>query len=183
MKTINKYYNYKPSYKKESIGKWILYFIIGFLLLWIIGQWLKDTPDVLQPYFKKNRKLALEKEPNVSRGETVSKKAAEKIFKKRFQKIRPDFLKNNVTGMNLEIDIFNEELKLGIEYSGRQHYEFVPFFHKNKEAFLNQKYRDEIKRMKCQTEGINLIEIPYTVPLEDIESFIRLEAKKMGYDI
>ncbi len=92
-------------------------------------------------------------------------------------------LKNNVTGHNLELDLYNDELKLGIEYSGVQHYKFVPFFHKNYEHFLTQKYRDEIKRMLCEKNDIKLIEIPYTVKLKDMETFIRIEARKLGFEV
>ncbi len=188
MKTWKPWKTFKSNVSKSSTYTYSLWssllpFVLLFIILWILGRYLKDKPDLLQPYFKKQRNYQFDPSSKESKGEQISKQAAEKIFKKSFTKIRPDFLKNNVTGHNLEIDVFNEELKLGIEYSGRQHYEFVPFFHKNKEAFLNQKYRDEIKRMKCKSEGIQLIEIPYTVSLEDIESYIRVEAKKLGYDI
>ena len=53
-----------------------------------------------------------------------------------------------------------------------EHYKYTPFFHKNKEAFYNQKYRDELKRRMCKDNGIYLIEIPNTVKLEDIEHFL-----------
>jgi len=86
------------------------------------------------------------------------------MFQRPFRKQRPTFLNNPVTGgtYNLELDCYNEELQLAVEFNGRQHYEYVPFFHKNKEAFLNQKYRDEMKRRKCYERGILLIEVPYT---------------------
>ena len=74
-------------------------------------------------------------------------------------------------------------MKLAIENSGRQHYKYVPFFHKNYEDFLNQKYRDEIKKMLCKKNDIMLIEIPYTVKHEDIETFIRLESRKLNFKV
>ena len=109
-----------------------------------------------------------------SAGEIECRKALEKIFNKPFPKIRPSFLNNPVTGgsNNLELDCFNEELKLAVEYNGRQHYEFIPFFHKNRESFLNQKYRDELKRRMCKDNGIRLIEIPYNVKINEIENYI-----------
>ena len=157
-----------------------------FFVLWLLNDYLKDKEDVLEKYVKKIRnpeKNGLSGNSKESKGERASKAAAERIFGKPFIKVRPDFLRNVVTNHNLELDVYNEELKLAIEYSGRQHYEFVPFFHKNYEAFLNQKYRDEMKKNKCKEQGIQLIEIPYTVKLEDIESFIRIESKKLGYNI
>ena len=81
------------------------------------------------------------------------------------------------------MDLYNEELNLGIEVQGAQHYRYIPFFHKNYEAFLNQKYRDEMKKGLLEKVQINLIEIPYTVKLKDYEVYIRLEAKKLGYDV
>lgn len=117
--------------------------------------------------------------PQESKGEKECRRVMEKIFKKPFPKIRPNFLRNTVTSgeengdINLEIDCYNDQLKIGVEYSGIQHYKYTPFFHKNKEAFYNQKYRDEMKRVKCKENGILLIEVPYTVRLEDIEGFLR----------
>lgn len=110
--------------------------------------------------------------PNDSKLEIQSKLILESIFKKPFYKIRPNFLRNDVTGYNLEIDLYNDDLKLGVEVQGDQHYKFTPFFHKNKEHFLNQRYRDEMKKEKCKKEGITLIEIPYKVGEKKLKSYI-----------
>jgi hypothetical protein len=182
---------------KKSPWAWFGLILLAFLALYVLQDYLEDKQDEIHHFVKKVRspkqlgqtekdneqeKIG-DQEPKESKGERASRAAAERIFKKPFIKVRPDFLRNVVTNHNLELDVYNEELKLAIEYSGRQHYEFVPFFHKNYEAFLNQKYRDEMKKNKCKEQGIHLIEIPYTVKLEDIESFIRIESKKIGYDI
>jgi hypothetical protein len=118
-----------------------------------------------------------------SKGELACKQAIESIFNKKFEKIRPDFLKNVVTGKNLELDLYNQELGLCVEMNGRQHYEYVPYFHKNKEAFYNQRYRDEIKKMKCVENGIKFIEVPYTVKESDVYGFILKKVREMGYKI
>ena len=44
---------------------------------------------------------------------------------------------------------------------------------KNKEAFYNQKYRDELKRRMCKDNGVYLIQVPDTVKIENIENFIK----------
>lgn len=106
-----------------------------------------------------------------SKGEIECRRVVEEIFKRPFKKIRPDFLKN-ANGHNLELDIYNDELKLAVEYNGRQHYEFVPYFHRTRDSFNNQKQRDFIKRLLCEKNNINLIEVPYTVKIEDIKYFI-----------
>ena len=69
-------------------------------------------------------------------------------------------------------------MRLGVEYHGKQHYEYVPYFHKNKEAFYNQKYRDELKKRMCKDNGIILIEVPYTVKEQDIENFLTKQIRK-----
>lgn len=127
-----------------------------------------------------NLKLNRKRVPKDSKGEIECKKVLEKIFNKPFKKARPNFLNNPVTGgdYNLELDCYNDELGLAVEYSGRQHYEYIPFFHKNKEAFYNQKYRDELKRRMCKENNIILIEVPYTVKIENIEKYIIQELKK-----
>ena len=97
----------------------------------------------------------------------------EAYTKKPFKKQRPDFLKNEVTGDHrLEIDCYNEELKIGIEYQGRQHYKYIPHFHHSKEAFENGKYRDYMKKQLCKEHGIHLIEIPYTLKIDKIGSVL-----------
>lgn len=113
--------------------------------------------------------------PKDSRGEIECRRVLQLIFNKSFDKARPDFLRNPVTGgdFNLELDCYNPELGIAVEYNGVQHYKFIPFFHKNKEAFLNQKYRDDMKRRICKENGILLIEVPYTVKIEDINGFIQ----------
>jgi hypothetical protein len=120
--------------------------------------------------------------PKESKGEIECRRVLYSIFQVPFNKYRPDFLKNHVNGgHNLELDCYNPKLKLAIEYNGIQHYKFSPFFHKNKETFLNQKYRDEIKRRMCKDNDIVLIEVPYTVQLEDIESYIINKLKEIDY--
>ncbi len=62
---------------------------------------------------------------------------------------------------------------------GAQHYKFIPHFHKNKEAFRNQQYRDELKRRMCDDNNVTLIEVPYTV--KDIPTYLYNKLKPLGY--
>jgi hypothetical protein len=109
--------------------------------------------------------------PKESKGEKQCRYIMQSIFNKPFTNQRPNFLRS-VTGNNLELDCYNEELKLAVEYNGAQHEKYIPYFHKNKEAFLNQLYRDDIKRRICKDNGIYLIEVPHTVKIHDIEKYI-----------
>lgn len=119
----------------------------------------------------------------VSKSESECKNILERLFGIQFNKTRPDFLKNDVTGRNLELDLYNQELKLCVEINGKQHYEYIPYFHNNKEAFYNQRYRDEMKKTKCRENGINYLEIPYNIKLSDLEQYIISKCRDFGYSI
>lgn len=102
----------------------------------------------------------------------------ERIFHVPFTSIRPDFLKHPVTGKNLELDGYNEQLGLAFEYNGIQHRVYHPRFHKTEEDFIKQQERDHWKRNKCKELGIRLLEIPDTIPYEKLGEFIVEEIRK-----
>ena len=64
---------------------------------------------------------------NCYQNELYTKYVLEHIFKQDFTKIRPPWLINE-EGNRLEIDMYNEELNLAVEYNGIQHYKYVDFF-------------------------------------------------------
>ena len=123
--------------------------------------------------------------PKESSGESECRRVLQYFFKKPFNNQRPDFLRNPVTGgnFNLELDCYDSELKLAVEYNGAQHYKYIPYFHKNKEAFLNQKYRDEMKKRMCRDAGVTLIEVPNTIKVEDIKGFLVNRLQQAGYKV
>ena len=112
--------------------------------------------------------------------ERYTKEIIQKLLNKKFIKVRPAWLKNK-DGNSLEIDIYNEELKLGIEYNGIQHYEFVSYFHKTIEKFYKLVEDDKLKAELCKKNNINLIVVPYTCI--DIKEFIKkqLDDLKINY--
>lgn len=176
-----------------------LWFLIGFFVLAVLlGYLLRDgsTGTWDQTYYYKPKKAKkkvsfkgadyIDRSEKDSKGEIACREALRRIFNRPFDKCRPDFLRNVVTGnkYNLEIDCYDPELKIGVEYQGRQHYEFVPYMHSNNYAvFLNQKYRDELKRMKCKENGVLLIEVPFKVKEADIETYLRKELAKEGVKV
>ena len=117
-----------------------------------------------------------------SKGETECRNVVENLFKRPFPKARPNILKNPISNLNLEFDCYNEELKIGVEYNGIQHYKYVPHFHRTKDSFQNQKYRDHIKKDLCKKNNIILIEVPYNVKIENIKSYIITELKKYNFN-
>lgn len=112
--------------------------------------------------------------------EEICRNIFEKIYNKPFPTKRPSFLKNPDTGRNLELDGYNEELKIAFEYNGQQHYDFPNTFHKTLDEFQRQVERDKFKKEKCNQNNIKLITIPYTVDKNDMESFIKT---KLGLPI
>ena len=77
---------------------------------------------------EKNLNSSIESKGFTSKLESKAKIILEYIFKRPFSRVRPNFLNNPITGQNLEIDLYNEELKLGVEINGNQHYSFTPYF-------------------------------------------------------
>jgi hypothetical protein len=123
------------------------------------------------------------KENRESKGEKECRYVLENYFEKPFPKCRPNFLRNVVTGgdFNLELDCFNEELGIAVEYNGIQHEKYIPYFHKNKESFYNQKYRDFMKQKLCQENNILLITVPHTIKVCNIKDFILRELNKYDF--
>lgn len=141
--------------------------LIGLLCVGLVVLFVMLVPNdgrglYLQPTVKKsNLKM-----------ETECRQHFEELFKDEFASCRPSFLKNEKTGHNLELDGFNERLKLAFEYNGSQHYFYSPFFHTDEHAFEKMKERDELKRRLCKKAGIQLITIPYTVRSHELGAYI-----------
>jgi hypothetical protein len=114
-----------------------------------------------------------------SKGESACEAALQTLFPAHtFTKVRPEWLKSVHTGRRLELDLFNEDLKLAVEYNGRQHYEVCSRFHPcGKQSLFEQQRRDIEKRLKCAARGIKLIVVPHTVELQYISAYIAVRLK------
>jgi hypothetical protein len=126
-----------------------------------------------------------------SKGEAECQRVIEDIYKRSFQtQVRLRELENPVTHRPLELDVYNADLMLAIEYHGRQHYEYVPFFHKKGKQELEYSiWKDNIKVDMCDQLGIYLITVPYTVPHRQIKEYIKyylpsnvIERRRLGID-
>lgn len=116
----------------------------------------------------------------VTRGELCALAALAQIFPgKTFEKVRPEWLINDRTKRRLEIDLFNHELRLGLEHSGQSHYVFPNSLHKTREEFDAQVYRDKLKQELCAGAGVLLIHVPFTVPHASMETYIRGELTRL----
>lgn len=101
------------------------------------------------------------------KNETLCVEFLEKITNHPFIKIRPKFLNG------LELDAYNQDLKLALEYQGQQHYHIVDFFNKNEQGLKDQQDRDLLKKKLCNKERIYLIIVPYFI--KDKQTFIQNE--------
>ena len=140
-------------------------------------------PATVKPTMIMSSPSASQSSPSPSsKGEMECKRFLEFFFQKPFDKIRPDFLTNPITNAPLELDMYNAELNLAVEYNGSQHYTFNRMMHNNsRDRFQNQQYRDYIKRNICRDRGIDLIIVPYTVRADKIGEFLLTELHKRGY--
>jgi hypothetical protein len=100
-------------------------------------------------------------------GEQLVLQALQELFpSQRIQSgIRPHFLVNPESGRRLELDCYLPNLRLAVEYNGKQHYEFPNVFHKTEADFIDQIYRDNLKKSLCEQNDILLVVVPYYVDM------------------
>jgi len=95
----------------------------------------------------------------------------QQITGKEFVKCRPDWLKINATAARLELDMYNDELKLAIEYNGEQHYRPIGYFG-GEDQFFKQVTTDLYKAKLCYEHGVQLITIPYHIAQRDLYTYL-----------
>lgn len=109
---------------------------------------------------------------NMSKGQYSSCVTLSLLFNKEFKSYRLKSMINPYTKKALELDCYNPQVGIAVEYQGEQHYRFPNGFHKTREEFEDQVARDVIKEHLCKKNNILLIKVPYTVPLDVIPSYI-----------
>jgi len=108
-----------------------------------------------------------------SKKEEVCRKILEEMYHLPFPSVRPEWLRNPETGYPLEIDCYNDELKLGLECNGEQHYVWPNFTGQTLDQFKAQVRRDIFKVDRCDQNGVYLITIPYSVPNYMLKDYIK----------
>ena len=79
--------------------------------------------------------------------------------------------------------MYNDELKLGLEYQGQQHSQHVTHFDKTKEDFIKRQQYDQLKAKLCEEKGVTLLTVAYTVNNKDICKHIYKKLIDLGYNI
>ena len=95
-------------------------------------------------------------------GKKECKRVLENIYNLPFRKTKLN---------NLEIDLYNNFLMLGVQFNGKHHYEFVPRIHKN---FRDLQKEDDLRKQLCKKAGIKLISIPYNTSCVSTSISLRL---------
>lgn len=93
-------------------------------------------------------------------GEASCRAWLEQRFGKPFPKANPEWLRRS-SGTRLQLDGYNEELRLAFEYQGPQHYRPALWFGKSTADFEAQQQRDAEKVVKCAAHGVRLLVVPY----------------------
>lgn len=74
---------------------------------------------------------------------------------------------NPKTGRSLRIDCYFEDTNIAVEYNGKQHYEYIPYFHNSPNELSYQKYKDKLKADFCRKNNIPFVVIKYDDELTD----------------
>ncbi len=112
-----------------------------------------------------------------SQAEAHAIEIVEKILGKKFPTILPDWLVWK--GRRIELDGYNKDLKLGIEFNGPLHTKFSP----NKESYdeyYERLLKDIEKKRLCKQHGINLIVIDYSIPSHLMYNYISSRLFDLG---
>jgi hypothetical protein len=136
-------------------------------------EWQAEVPhEILNDVRPESMRKMTTKE---TKGEKLCKEAAERIYGVTFHRsVWPNWLRNPETGHAMELDLYNEQLKIAIEYNGRQHYQYVPYFHKKGVSdFEAQVRRDHYKLDICDQNGVYVIIVPHYLREDKIEAWIR----------
>jgi hypothetical protein len=153
--------------------------ILIFWLIWggkeeyeFVGVRPLQSPDIAEIFQKEipetmlqnPEAIFIEKELKSSKGEEIVADVLEEFLQKKVERnIRPSFLRNPETGKFLEIDCYDPEYRIAVEYNGIQHYVFPSAFHKSEKEFHDQLYRDRLKKKLCEENDVYLIPVPYWV--------------------
>jgi len=106
-----------------------------------------------------NKETTLEFVKNNDTGEKYCRKVFEERFEKSFPKKCPTWLRDPKSGNLLELDGFNEELKIAFEYDGPKHYKIHNCFYEIRKGLEDQIETGVIKNNLCEQNGIKLIRI------------------------
>lgn len=158
--------------------------IIGLVLLGIIWALLRQG-QISNTKFSGGRRGAsdkdivkdLSKHPR-TKSEQYAIELLEQITGKKFPTVNPGWLK--FEGKSLELDGYNEELKLALEFSGPMHRKWFPE-KESYEKYLDRVEKDAAKKRICKEKGIFLMELDSELPKRHWKTYIMSRLKDSGF--
>lgn len=82
-----------------------------------------------------------------------------KQFLKKYWEYDLVFEEMPVTGTKMTLDIVNYTKRIAVEVHGKQHGQFVKFFHGNRNNYRRQIERDDAKQKWCEINNIKYVDI------------------------
>jgi hypothetical protein len=105
------------------------------------------------------------KENNINTANIQDFYKSQKLMYEIIKELLPSYLieyNNFYKFLNgLQLDVYIPDLYIGFEYNGKQHYEYLEFFHKSKQDFIDAQKRDRKKAHLCRDNKIDLVVIKY----------------------
>ena len=118
-------------------------------------------------------------------GEECVRICFEKVFRRRFPRVRPGWLMAP-NGYRLELDGYNQKFRVAFEHQGQQHERFQRFRHKARAGFKLQIFRDRFKDLICKKRKIRLIKIPEVnnvITLDELKDVVIAKCDRAGIRI
>lgn len=141
------------------MATWLLVIVIVCILAFCVMAWVNSRISI-NTYSGGHR--------SKSEGAVVA--ALEHITHLPFPQGRPKWLKE--CGRVLELDGWNEEHKIALEFSGPLHYRHMPAI-ESREKFLQRVGRDAYKKALCKQMGVALITIDSELPRDKIYEYLQ----------
>jgi hypothetical protein len=116
-----------------------------------------------------------------SRSEEICRVYFEEIFKTKFPRSYPFWLKSNL-GYQMELDGYSEKLGVAFEHNGLHHYEDIEFW-KNKKEYWDK--NDSLKKELCSKYNVKLVIIPalfVKTKLNNLLFFIKEQCNNLDID-
>lgn len=111
----------------------------------------------------------------------------EEIIRATLEEAFPDHTFNRTRSVDfmqgLELDGYNNTLKLAFEYQGIQHYKKVDFFHRTEGSFEAQLERDRLTKERCEQNGVKLLIISYKIKNAALRDYVRDRLTEFGFII